>query len=237
MYKNYIFDLYGTLVDIRTDEESPYLWEKMSQIYGAYGAIYEPEELRRAFRRLEHEQAEKFLAENAEIDLRKVFECLFKDRGVKCGKKRAKMTAITFRALSRSRLQLYDGVRELLEELREKGRGVYLLSNAQADFTRPEVAMLGLEEYFDGIFLSSEQGVKKPSRVFFERLLQTYGLNPWESVMIGNDELADIEGANAAGMDSLYIHTAISPQKTGRALATYRVMDGDFRKIRDLIVK
>lgn len=26
MYKNYFFDLYGTLVDIRTDERKPSLW-------------------------------------------------------------------------------------------------------------------------------------------------------------------------------------------------------------------
>lgn len=29
-YQNYIFDLYGTLVDIRTDEESSMLWEWMA---------------------------------------------------------------------------------------------------------------------------------------------------------------------------------------------------------------
>ena len=26
-FKNYIFDFYGTLVDIETDEESPVLWD------------------------------------------------------------------------------------------------------------------------------------------------------------------------------------------------------------------
>ena len=31
MYKNYIFDLYGTLVDIRTDEGKNSLWKKMSE--------------------------------------------------------------------------------------------------------------------------------------------------------------------------------------------------------------
>ena len=28
-YENYIFDLYGTLVDIHTDEEKTELWEKL----------------------------------------------------------------------------------------------------------------------------------------------------------------------------------------------------------------
>ena len=40
MYDNYIFDLYGTLADIRTDEEKPYVWEKMGELYGSMGAAY-----------------------------------------------------------------------------------------------------------------------------------------------------------------------------------------------------
>ena len=55
--------------------------------------------------------------------------------------------------------------------------------------------------------------------------------------MIGNDEGADIAGARRAGMDSLYIHTAISPKEYGRVEATYRVMDGDFKKIRGLVLR
>ncbi|MCD7954832.1 MAG: HAD family hydrolase [Lachnospiraceae bacterium] len=47
-YHNYIFDLYGTLVDIHTDEENPMLWDKMCLFYGYYGADYSPEELRLA---------------------------------------------------------------------------------------------------------------------------------------------------------------------------------------------
>ena len=262
MYRNYIFDFYGTLADIRTDEEDPALWEKMSEIYRALGAAYEPRELQYAFRRLENEEAERLGreerkrpgdeekeqpergepespghggrdglgAENAEPDLTKVFAMLYHDKNAFCDASQARMTAITFRALSRKLLRTYDGVKELLEELHERGRGVYLLSNAQTDFTRPEIEMLGLTRYFDGILLSSEQGCRKPSPVFFRRLLEQYRLNPAESIMTGNDEAADIAGAQSVGMDTLYIHTDISPKEYGKVQATYRVMDGDFRK-------
>ena len=36
-YQNYVFDLYGTLVDIHTDEEQQMLWEKMAMFYGYQG--------------------------------------------------------------------------------------------------------------------------------------------------------------------------------------------------------
>lgn len=39
-----------------------------------------------------------------------------------------------------------------LDELHRRGCKVYLLSNAQASFTRPEMESLGLVEKFDGIF-------------------------------------------------------------------------------------
>lgn len=237
MYQNYIFDFYGTLADIRTDEENAYLWEKMSQIYSAMGAAYGPKELKAGFRGLEREEEERLFAENGEPDLSKVFRALYERKGVDCDARLTKLTAVTFRAISREYLRVYDGVEELLGELRERGRGVYLLSNAQTDFTRPEIEMLGLTSYFDGIFISSEEGCRKPSPVFFKRLLARFGLDPAECVMIGNDEEADIAGANQAGMDSLYIHTAISPKEFGRVEATYRVMDGDFRKIRELVLK
>ncbi|MCD8347567.1 MAG: HAD family hydrolase [Lachnospiraceae bacterium] len=58
-YENYIFDLYGTLVDIHTDESLPALWEKMSFFYGYYGARYTPDELRMTWNRLtEHYRQE-----------------------------------------------------------------------------------------------------------------------------------------------------------------------------------
>ena len=49
MFKNYVFDLYGTLVDIRTNEWKTYLWKKMSEFYGFYQAKYTPMELKKAY--------------------------------------------------------------------------------------------------------------------------------------------------------------------------------------------
>ena len=47
-YTDLIFDLYGTLVDIHT-EENDLVWEKTSILFGFYGAHYTPDELRSAF--------------------------------------------------------------------------------------------------------------------------------------------------------------------------------------------
>ncbi len=54
----YIFDYYGTLVDIRTDEKKDELWEVLAGIYSVYGADYTPAELRKAYLRICEEEEE-----------------------------------------------------------------------------------------------------------------------------------------------------------------------------------
>ena len=49
MYTNYIFDLYGTLIDINTDEESTEFWYKLSLFYSFKGALYTAEELKESY--------------------------------------------------------------------------------------------------------------------------------------------------------------------------------------------
>ena len=72
---------------------------------------------------------------------------------------------------------------------------------------------LGITPYFDGIFISSEHERKKPDVRFFEKLIHTYGIDRDRAVMIGNDGVCDIEGAEKAGLATLYVKTEISPKE------------------------
>ena len=51
-YDNYVFDLYGTLVDIHTEEGDERLWKQLALFFGYYGALYEPEELQKEYFRI-----------------------------------------------------------------------------------------------------------------------------------------------------------------------------------------
>ena len=49
-YKNYIFDFYGTLVDILTDEKDPVLWDKLGQrISGLWERLMRVMALKKAY--------------------------------------------------------------------------------------------------------------------------------------------------------------------------------------------
>ena len=220
---NYIFDLYGTLVDIHTNESKASLWKNMAQIFSMMGAAYTAPELKMRYKELAEAELQKRLhrareefhdsslaAADIEIQLENVFCGLLADKGIDIDERMMAQTGIAFRSLSLSYIRLYEGVPELLQNIHEGGDKSYLLSNAQRLFTEPEMRMLGIYDSFDGILYSSDVGVKKPCSYFYDALFRKYGLDKEESVMIGNEYRADILGAAEYGLGSIYIYTAQS---------------------------
>ena len=220
MYDTCIFDLYGTLVDIRTDEKKPELWERLALFYAFYGAEYTPDELHQGYDCLTAEMSagKAGIRKDAheaypEIRIEDVFMALFRKKGIDADEVLSRHAGQFFRILSMEHLKLYNGTKEMLSALRDGGKKVYLLSNAQKIFTEYEINALGITPYFDGIFISSEHECKKPDVRFFEKLIHTYGIERDRAVMVGNDGVCDIEGAKNAGLATLYVRTEISPKE------------------------
>ena len=224
-YANYIFDLYATLIDIHTDQAPIDFWKRIAAIMDAYGAVYEPLELRTRYRQLIHEHEVSLTAELGtefpEIELGDVFKELLlsppvsRNGGI-WGNPRewsgemlgrwCSSFAYAFRVISRIKFELYPDTIALLEGLKREGKHVYLLSNAQSLFTRPEMEELGLTWYFEDIFISSEHRMKKPEPRFMRELLMKHRLDPSESVMIGNEMRSDIVMACSCGVNAILVN-------------------------------
>ena len=247
MLKNYVFDLYGTLVDIRTNEWKPYLWKKMAEFYGLYGAHYTSKELEKAYNKYVEEELQATYekmkgkkgiscVDDAEVQVEKVFLRMFTEKGVEADMALATHTGQMFRVVSMKFEHVYDGVFELLDTLKKKGKKIYLLSNAQYIFTGYEINALGLTPYFDGVVISSNECCKKPSTEFYNVLLKRYKLKKEETVMIGNDQYADIQGAKKAGLTAYYVHTEISPEYIeSECPADFKMLDGNIKEMIKLI--
>lgn len=201
--KNFLFDLYGTLVDVRTDESNP----KFVKRYAKYFKRIAPQV---NFRERYKEECEKLKSDDEyfEPDLLKVF----KEVAPQLSDKQLLKASYAFRKFSRSRLCLYRGAKKLLTGLKERGANIYLVSNAQACFTVPELKKLKLYKLFDGIELSSDFGKKKPCKEFFEHAIQKYGLDRDQSIYCGNDFRADVQGAKSANLATAYINSNVSPE-------------------------
>ena len=232
-YEVYFFDLYGTLVDIHTDEFRPSFWKKMCDVFAEHGIRYDWKDLRNVYFEeiRKEEDRRKEPGHHIEIDLKIVFEKLLQTEDPVTVRK----VMEKFRDLSMTHLRLYAGAKDLLGYLKDNGKKVILLSNAQEVFTIRELKELGIHDLFDQIFISSSVGYKKPDPVFFCYALKECELKEEECLMIGNDLFCDIEGAKEAGIDSCYIHSALSPKKEKKVQASY-VLDGmDLKKLKRMI--
>ena len=162
-YTDLIFDLYGTLVDIHTEEDA-LVWEKTALYFGYYGARYTGEKLKAAFRtamnRREAQAGQSYEC-FPDIPFEQVMTELFRDKGVE---ENADLLGIhaarLFRICSTEYVKLYPHVKEALAKLREKGYRLWLLSNAQRIFTAYELCHLGLGDQLDGIYISSDYGCR-----------------------------------------------------------------------------
>ena len=200
---NFVFDLYGTLVDIWTDESDAKVWRGLAgRLRGCRRKYLWAKE---AYARL---CAEEYLGEGREFNLIRVFERMLAEEG--CDVSLASDVAREFRENSMVRLGLFPLVKEILKGLKERGAGVYLLSNAQSCFTRYELDKLGLTPLFDDIIISSEATYKKPSGEIFKIAFEKFGISPEDSVYVGNDMRDDVLGAHGAGMRTAYIETVQS---------------------------
>ena len=219
-YTDLIFDLYGTLVDIHTDENDT-VWEKTAFYFGFHGALYTAKELKERFTaniRLREAHAGQNYECFPDIPFESVMKDLFLEKGItKNVEQLAFHAAQLFRITSLEYIRLYPRVKEILAQLRRQGCRVWLLSNAQRAFTEYELRYLGLLDAFDGIYISSDHMCRKPDRRFFDALICGENLDRQKCIMIGNDRDTDIKGARSAGLDTLYIHTALTPQEQAAA--------------------
>ena len=100
----------------------------------------------------------------------------------------------------------------------------------------PELKLLDIEKYFDGIIISSDVGYSKPDKRIFDFLIEKYGLNRSDCVFVGNDKYADVNGSLNAGLTPVYIRTAQSPVDGGSVCTPYAVFDGDFDKLKEILL-
>ena len=92
----------------------------------------------------------------------------------------------------------------LVRELKAKGYGIYLLSNAAS---RQHVYWPDIpgSECFDGTLISADELLTKPEREIYELFLERFGLRAEECVFI-DDNTVNAEGAYRCGLHPIVFH-------------------------------
>ena len=97
-----------------------------------------------------------------------------------------------------------EGMYELVEELKDLGYGIYLLSNAslrQHEYW-PRVPA---SRFFDGTIISADEKIMKPHPDYFRRAMEKFGLLPQECFFV-DDQPANVEGALFCGISGAVFH-------------------------------
>ncbi len=102
---------------------------------------------------------------------------------------------------------VFDDVVAIVERLAERGTPLYALTNFSMEkwpLVRPRYPVF---DRFDGIVVSGAEGLVKPDRRIYERLLTRYGLRADSSVFI-DDSPINVAGAALLGIDAIRFSSA-----------------------------
>ena len=102
-------------------------------------------------------------------------------------------------------VRLVSGTMELLDYLKPKYH-LHLITNGFQEVQHTKLNGSGLEPYFETLTVSEEVGVKKPNPEIFHYALRKAHATAEESLMIGDEMAVDIDGARAAGMDTVFFN-------------------------------
>ena len=204
--KGILFDLYGTLIDIETVESMDEIYRGIAHYLTYHGVYLHRWEVRDRYYQIMNQQKEMRGEEYPEIDVEAIWNALLEQEGVKEDHRRRKLAVILaqiYRGISRNRLQLYPGVKKVLDELRFAYR-MALVSDAQPCYALPEIKAVGLDGYFDPIIISAHYGFRKPDKRLIEKALKIMQLMPSEVICVGNDMYRDIYGASRLGIKTIF---------------------------------
>lgn len=95
-------------------------------------------------------------------------------------------------------------------EVRKAGYAAYVLSNTNPVMFNSWIADafaqdgLRINDYFDGVVTSFQEGMCKPDPALFKRVLTRYNLDPASTLML-DDSPANCEAARSVGMQAIQI--------------------------------
>ncbi|SEW45479.1 putative hydrolase of the HAD superfamily [Chryseobacterium wanjuense] len=100
--------------------------------------------------------------------------------------------------------ELVEGAQYILDYLKAKNYTLHVISNGFKEVTERKCILSRIDKYFQTITSADSVGVRKPNPKIFEYSLQLAEASKEESILIGDDWIADVVGAQNFGMDVIF---------------------------------
>jgi putative hydrolase of the HAD superfamily len=98
----------------------------------------------------------------------------------------------------------FDGMRDVLATLRMQGLKLGIITNGETKFQTRQIEALELHTLVDTVLISESEGIRKPDRELFIRASNRLRVDPGACVFVGDNPIADVLGAHAAGMRTIW---------------------------------
>ena len=95
---------------------------------------------------------------------------------------------------------------EILDYLKQKDYKMHLITNGFESVQFKKIQNSGLQDYFIEVITSEASNSLKPHKDIFEYALKNAKASVAESIMIGDNESADIQGGINMGMDTVFVN-------------------------------
>ena len=99
---------------------------------------------------------------------------------------------------------LVEGAEYILEYLKNKNYKLHIISNGFQEVTERKCILSEIDHYFQTITSADSVGVRKPNPEIFEYSFSLANASKNESILIGDDWIADIIGAQNFGIDVIF---------------------------------
>lgn len=116
-------------------------------------------------------------------------------------------------------IEVFDDSVEVLKSLKKKYK-LGILTNGKIYVQNNKIKAAGFGELFDSICVSQAIGVAKPDKKAFDIACAELGVEPSETVYVGDYYLNDIEGSQNAGLNAIWY--------------TYKSDEGDIASLSEL---
>jgi len=104
----------------------------------------------------------------------------------------------------KARMGLFPEIKNVLAKLRKRKIKLYIATDGLAVKQWDKLVRLGLEDAFDRVFVSEEEGVEKEGGLF-SRILKKEGLRAQEVLVVGDHYVRDFLAAKKAGIRALLL--------------------------------
>jgi len=104
------------------------------------------------------------------------------------------------------RIKTYPEVPKVLEELKQKGFKLIIVTNASSEFVGLELRKAMLENYFERVFSStSDFGLVKKTVNLYQRVCSILEISPQEMIHVGDERNFDFEVPRRLGILAFYL--------------------------------